>query len=211
MRGLARSPTLSLMTLEFLLTALLLSLLPGPGVIYTMSTGIAQGGKASVLAAAGCIVGALPYLTAAAAGLGAELSTNPVFFEVVKWAGVAYLAYMGIRTWRDRSHFELAEDPRPRSAAQLLAFGALVSLLNPKVPIFFYVFLPRFVGEDRTHVLPLGLTFILIALVVYIGYGLLAGLLRTRILARPRAATWSRRIFASSYTLIAVRLAFQAR
>jgi threonine/homoserine/homoserine lactone efflux protein len=199
------------MTIEFLLTAFLLSLLPGPGVIYTMSTGVAHGAKAGVLAAGGCVVGALPYLVVAAVGLGAELASNPIFFELVKWAGVAYLVFMGIRTWRDRSHFELSADPRTRSVLQLLASGALVSLLNPKVPIFFYAFLPRFVGADRGEVLPLGLTFIVIALVVYAGYGLLAGLLRHRILARPAVAAWSRRIFASSYTLIAARLAFQTR
>jgi threonine/homoserine/homoserine lactone efflux protein len=118
---------------------------------------------------------------------------------------------MGVRTWRDRSKFELHESPRPRTVVQLAGYGALVSLLNPKIPIFFYAFLPRFVGADRGDAGPMGFTFLLVVLVVYAVYGLLAGLLRRRLLAHPRAADWTRRVFATSYVLIATRLAFQTR
>jgi threonine/homoserine/homoserine lactone efflux protein len=199
------------MSLEFLLTALVLAALPGPGVIYTLSNGVAHGRRAAILAASGCVLGVVPYAVAGSAGLGAGLAGNAVFFEVVKWAGVAYLLWMAVRTWRDRSRFELRDEPRPRTVLQLLGFGALVSLLNPKVPIFFYAFLPRFVGGDAAHTLPLSLTFLLVVLVVYVGYGLLAATLRGRILGRARAANWTRRAFAGSYTLIAARLALQAR
>lgn len=197
------------MSVEFLLTALLVAALPGPGVIYTLSNGVAHGAGAAVLAATGCVLGVLPYAIAVSAGLGAELAANSIFFEAVKWAGVAYLAYMAVRTWRDRSKFQLREDPRPRTVAQLLGYGALVSLLNPKIPIFFYAFFPRFAGPEGA--LPLSVAFVLIVLIVYVAYGVLAATLRNRILARPAGAAWTRRIFSGAYTLIAARLALQVR
>jgi threonine/homoserine/homoserine lactone efflux protein len=199
------------MTLEFLATALVLAALPGPGVIYTLSTGVAHGPGAALLAAVGCVVGVLPYAIASALGLGAGLASSAVLFEVVKWSGVAYLVYMGVRTWRDRSRFELHENPKPRTVVQLLGYGMLVSLLNPKIPIFFSAFLPRFLGADPRDSTALSFAFLLIVLVVYVVYGQLAALFRRRLLARAGAATWAQRVFAVSYMLIAARLAFQTR
>ncbi|WP_210479859.1 LysE family translocator [Naasia sp. SYSU D00948] len=196
------------MTVEFLLTALVLALLPGPGVIYVLATGVTQGARASVLAAAGCVLGATPYLAAAGAGLDEHITSNAVAFEVLKWAGVAYLVFLGVRTWRSRRQYELHTPPR-RSAVRLLGYGALLSLLNPKLPIFFYAFLPRFLMPDRDDVILLSIVFLALVGVVYSGYGLLASTLSRRLLARPRAAGWTRRIFASCYGLLAARLALQ--
>ncbi|BDZ45739.1 LysE family translocator [Naasia aerilata] len=199
------------MTIEFLATALVLAALPGPGVIYTLSTGMSHGPGSAVLAAVGCVLGALPYAVASAVGLGVQLAASAVLFEVVKWAGVAYLLFMGVRTWRDTSRFELHDDPRPRTVVQLVGYGALVSLLNPKIPIFFSAFLPRFLGPEGGDATALSFAFLLVVLVVYVAYGLLAALFRRRLLAHPRGADWTRRVFAASYVLIATRLAFQTR
>ncbi len=197
------------MTAEFLLTSLVLALLPGPGVIYVLSTGVAQGARAAVLGVAGCLLGATPYLAAAAAGVDRHVTENALVFEIVKWAGVGYLVFLGIRTWRDRRRYEIRGDHPARSVVQLLLFGALLSLLNPKLPIFFYGFLPRFLSPDRDNVLLLSLTFLAVVGLVYAGYGLLAGFLGQRMLAGPKASSWARRVFASCYGLLAARLALQ--
>jgi len=196
-------------TVEFLLTCLVLALLPGPGVIYVLSTGVVQGARAAVLGAAGCVVGASPYLAAAAAGVDRHVTENAVVFEVTKWAGVAYLIFLAVRTWRNRRHYELPGEHRSRTVVQLMGYGALLTLLNPKLPIFFYGFLPRFLSPDRDNVLLLSLTFLAVVGSVYAGYGLLAALLGQRLLSGPKASNWARRIFASCYGLLAARLAFQ--
>ena len=196
------------MTVEFLLTALVLALLPGPGVIYVLATGVTQGARAAVLGAVGCVAGAAPYLAATLAGLGEHIASNAIVFEAIKWAGVAYLVFLGIRTWRDRREFEL-HSPIPRSAARLVGYGALLTLLNPKLPIFFYAFLPRFVASDRSDVVVLSLVFLALVGVIYSGYGTLAALASRRLLARAKSAGWARRVFASCYGLLAARLALQ--
>ena len=198
------------MTVEFIVTSLVLALLPGPGVIYVVSSGVTQGARAGVLAAAGCVVGASPYLLAAALGLDAVVTGHPVVFEALKWAGVGYLVFLGVRTWRDRGRYDVTADRPRRSAVALVGYGALLSLLNPKLPIFFYAFLPRFLAPDRGDVLLLSLTFLALVGAVYSGYGLLAAVARRRLLAGVRSGAWARRVFASCYGLLAARLALQA-
>lgn len=197
------------MTAEFLLTSLVLALLPGPGVVYVLSTGVAQGARAAVLGTAGCLLGAAPHLAAAAAGVDRHVTENALVFEIVKWTGVAYLVFLGIRTWRERRRYEIATGHRSRSVMQLLLYGALLSLLNPKLPIFFYGFLPRFISPDREDVLLLSLTFLAVTGLVYVGYGVLAAFLGQRLLGGPRARSWTSRVFASCYGLLAARLALQ--
>jgi threonine/homoserine/homoserine lactone efflux protein len=196
-------------TVEFLLTSLVLALLPGPGVVYVLSTGVTQGARAAVLGAVGCVVGATPYLVATVAGFDQLVTGQPIVFEVLKWAGVAYLIYLGVRTWRDRSRYEISLGGPRRPALVLVGYGALLSLLNPKLPIFFYAFLPRFLAADRGDVLLLCLTFLALVGIVYSGYGLLASFARQRLLRRPRAGGWARRVFAGCYGLLAARLALQ--
>jgi threonine/homoserine/homoserine lactone efflux protein len=196
-------------TVEFLLTSVVLALLPGPGVIYVVSTGVTQGARAAVLGAVGCVLGATPYLLAAAVGLDAFLTEQPIAFEALKWAGVLYLVFLGVRTWRDRGRYELSAERPRRSAGVLIGYGALLSLLNPKLPIFFYAFLPRFLAPDRGDLLLLSLTFLALVGIVYSGYGLLAAFARQRLLSGARSGAWTRRVFAGCYGLLAARLALQ--
>jgi threonine/homoserine/homoserine lactone efflux protein len=94
-----------MITLEFLITSLVLVLIPGAGVVYTVSTGLTRGRRASVFAAVGCTLGILPHLLATVLGLAAVMHTSALAFQVLKYAGVAYLFYLAIVTWRDRSAF----------------------------------------------------------------------------------------------------------
>ncbi|MCU1438318.1 MAG: lysine transporter LysE [Naasia sp.] len=200
---------------EFWLTALALSAIPGTGAIFTMTTGIAHGGRAGVSAAVGCALGILPHVVLAASGLAALLLASSVAFEILKWLGVAYLLFLAVRTWRDSEHFSDRPTGPPPSALRTIGLGFLVNALNPKVPIFFLVFLPRLLDVSgptgRALTLAGGLAFVVLTLGTFTLYGLAAGWLRPKVLVRPRAAAWTRRGFAGVFALLAGRLALQTR
>jgi len=108
------------MTVEFLVTSLIVVLVPGTGVVFTVSTGLVQGRRASVFAALGCTAGILPHLAATVLGLAAVLHTSAIAFQGLKYAGVAYLLYLAYLTWRDTSAFALDAAPARRRAASLV-------------------------------------------------------------------------------------------
>lgn len=141
-----------MMTVEFLITSMIVVLIPGTGVVFTVSTGILQGRRASVLAAIGCTAGIVPHLLATVLGLAALMHTSAIAFQLLKYAGVAYLLYIAYATWRDKSAFAVSDDDAAASARRATARGIIVkaillNLLNPKLTIFFLAFLPQFVSE----------------------------------------------------------------
>ena len=129
--------------------------------------------------------------------------------------GVAYLLYMAWITVREKGAVKVDSAPAPRSATRVIVSGVLVNLLNPKLTIFFFAFLPQFVSVDEAaawpRMLELSSVFMLVTLVVFVIYGLLAAGVRNRILSRPRVMAWVRRIFAGSFVALAGRLAFTNR
>ena len=214
------------MSIAFLLTTLVVVATPGTGALYTMAAGLSRGRRASLVAAVGCTVGIVPHMVAAIAGLAALLYTSSVAFSVLKYLGVAYLLLLAWRTLRDRSPLTVDEIPAqssskgddplvppqgPRSDVRVIGQAVLINLLNPKLTIFFFAFLPQFVdpGQPAVTLRMVGLSgvFMLVTLVVFSGYGLFAAALRTRVISRPRVVTWMRRVFAGSYALLAGRLA----
>src|SRR5580765_2661477 len=122
---------------EFLITSLVVVLVPGTGVIYTVSTGLIRGRKASIYAALGCTAGILPHLLATVLGLAAIMHTSALAFQVLKYAGVAYLLYIAFATWRDKSAFAVESGAPKASAIQLVTRAILLNVLNPKLTIFF--------------------------------------------------------------------------
>ena len=163
------------MSAEFLLTTLVVVATPGTGVLYTLAAGISRGARASVVAAIGCTLGIVPHMLAAITGLAALLHTSALAFQVIKYLGVAYLLYMAWSTLRERGPLSVEADTTPRSAARVITSGVLVNLLNPKLTIFFFAFLPQFVpAEDDgslARMLLLSAVFMLVTLVVFVGYG----------------------------------------
>lgn len=137
-----------MVSLEFLLTSLIVVLVPGTGVIYTVSTGLVRGRKASVLAALGCTAGIVPHLVATVLGLAAVMHTSAVAFQILKYAGVAYLFYVAWATWRDKSAFAVDEGLSRSSASGLVVKAFLLNILNPKLTIFFLAFLPQFIPPE---------------------------------------------------------------
>ncbi len=205
------------MSLSFAITALVIVLMPGSGALFVVSTGLARGTRAAVLAALAATLGTLPHLLLAVSGLAALLHARPRVFTALTYAGVAYLLHLAWTTWRDRS--SLAGDPAKVACApttqQVLRTGIGVNLLNPKLTTFFVAFLPQFVPPDRPHptltMAGLGGIFVVMTYVVFIGYGLTAATLSTRVLGRPRVARWLRRVFALSFVALGARLATEAR
>ena len=201
------------MSIEFLLTSLIVVATPGTGVLYTMAAGLARGVRASIVAAFGCTLGIIPHMAAAITGLAALLHTSAVAFQVLKYLGVAYLLYMAWTTWRDKDALTVDRDAAPRSATRVIISGILINILNPKLTIFFFAFLPQFVTAGQSGALlsmiALSGVFMLLTFVVFIGYGVFAAAIRTHVISRPRVLTWMRRTFAGAFVALSARLAVE--
>ncbi len=203
------------MSLAFFLTTLLIVATPGTGVLFTVAAGLSRGARASVVAAVGCTLGVVPHMVAAITGLAALLNASAVAFQTLKYAGVAYLLYLAWQTWRNPTPLEVDQQAAPQSVWQVIRTAVLINLLNPKLTIFFFAFLPQFVhpGEQAAtrHLVGLSLVFMAITFVVFGIYGHFAAGMRRFVLGRPRVVAWVRRTFAASYVLLAGRLAVQDR
>ena len=203
------------MSVEFWITTLVVVATPGTGVLYTVAAGLARGARAGVIAATGCTLGIVPHVLAAVTGLAALLHTSALAFQVVKYAGVSYLLYMAWATLRDRGALAVEEEHTARTARQVIVSGVVINLLNPKLTIFFFAFLPQFVTPGPSGVvLPmLGLSAVFMAAtwVVFVGYGLFAAAVRDHVVSRPRVMDWIRRVFAGAFVALGARLAFAER
>ncbi|MBZ5756466.1 LysE family translocator [Pseudomonas sp. S5(2021)] len=204
-----------MLSLEFLLTSLVVVLIPGAGVIYTVSTALIHGRRAGVIAALGCTAGIVPHLLATILGLAAVLHASALAFQGLKYAGVAYLFYLAYATWRDRSAFAVETGAVRCSAASLIAKAFLLNILNPKLTIFFLAFLPQFIqpgaGDPLRPLLILSATFMGMTFAVFVLYGLLAHLFRTAVIESTRVQTWLRRGFAASFAGLGANLALADR
>lgn len=203
------------MSIEFLLTTLIVVVSPGTGVLYTLATGLTRGARASILAAFACTLGIIPHMAAAITGLAALLHTSALAFEILKYLGVAYLLYMAWMTLRETGALAVPKDQAPKSFGQVIVTGILINILNPKLSIFFFAFLPQFVSTDETAALPrmleLSGVFMAMTFVVFVGYGLFAAAIRTHVISRPRILTWMRRTFAAAFVALGAKLAFAER
>lgn len=203
------------MSIEFLLTAFIIVATPGTGVIYTLAAGLSRGARASVIAAIGCTLGIVPHMIAAITGLAALLHTSAVAFQTLKYLGVVYLLYMAWTMLNDAGALTVADEAAPRSPLQVIVSGILINILNPKLTIFFFAFLPQFVPATTSNavlrMIELSAVFMLLTLVVFVVYGAFAAAVRRQVIDRPRVMTWLRRIFAGSFLALGVRLALPDR
>lgn len=202
------------MSTAFLLTTLVIVATPGTGVLYTLAAGLSRGARASVVAALGCTLGILPHMVAAITGLAALLHTSALAFQILKYLGVAYLIFMAWSTLRDKGALTV-EETAPLSALKVIVSGILINILNPKLTIFFFAFLPQFVSADEVHaslrMLELSGVFMLVTFAVFVVYGVFAAAIRRHVISRPRVLTWMRRVFGGSFVALAGRLAFTDR
>lgn len=211
------------MSIEFLVTSLIVVVSPGTGALITIAAGLSRGTRASVIAAIGCTLGVVPHMVAAITGLAALLHTSAVAFQAVKVAGVVYLLWMAWQTLRERGPLRVdvhgvAGNPDATAAPgawQVIWSAVLANVLNPKLSIFFVAFLPQFVptGADGATLRMAGLSavFALMTLVVFISYGVFAAAMRDRVLGAPRVMAWLRRSFAAAFVVLGARLASTSR
>ncbi|WP_192252748.1 LysE family translocator [Mesorhizobium caraganae] len=203
------------MSIEFLLTSLIVVASPGTGVLYTLSAGLSRGVRASIIAAFGCTLGIIPHMAAAITGLAALLHTSAVAFETLKYLGVAYLLYMAWNTLKEKGGLSVDENAAPRSAAKVVASGILINILNPKLSIFFFAFLPQFVSTTEPNafakMLELSSVFMLLTFVVFVAYGIFAASIRSHVVSRPKVLTWMRRTFAGAFVMLGAKLALADR
>nr|WP_254431939.1 LysE family translocator [Azonexus fungiphilus] len=198
-----------------MLTSLIVVLIPGTGVIFTISAALVHGRRAALYAALGCTAGILPHLLATVLGLAALLHASALAFQLLKFVGVAYLFYIAVATWRDRDSFVVSSDNHRQPAGQCVTKAFLLNILNPKLTIFFLAFLPQFV--DSTHGAPLpqlallSAIFMLMTFVVFVVYGLLAHAFRRTVIEAPRVQDWLRRGFAGVFAGLGVHLALSER
>jgi threonine/homoserine/homoserine lactone efflux protein len=199
------------MSVEFLLTSLVVVATPGIGVVYTLAAGLTRGARASIVAAAGCTLGIVPHMAAAITGLAALLHTSAVAFGVLKYLGVAYLLYLAWSTLREKGSLAVEDEDAPSSARKVITTAVLINLLNPKLTIFFFAFLPQFVSSDDPHgvlsMLALSSVFMLITFAIFGLYGVFAAAVRDQVISRPRVMAWMRRLFAGSFVALGAKLA----
>ena len=203
------------MSLDFLVTSLVIVVAPGTGVLYTLAAGLSRGFRASVVAALGCTLGIVPHMAAALLGLAALLHASGLAFRIFQYLGVAWLLYMAWSTLRERGTLEVDPQPSTRSALEVTLKAILVNLLNPKLSVFFLAFLPQFVSPADPHplsrMLALSAVFMAMTFFVFVGYGLLAAKVRDHVISRPRVLTWLRRTVAAAFLLLGAKLALTDR
>ncbi len=200
---------------EFLLTSLVVALIPGTGALYTISTGLFRGRRASIAAAAGCTLGIIPHLLASVLGLSLVLHLSAEVFQGIKWAGAAYLLYLAWITWREGGGLSFQAPETQQSSGQIIWRAVLLNLLNPKLTLFFLAFLPHFISPRSGSVVAefaaLSGVFMLITFLVFALYGVTASGVRRFLLNSPRALIWLRRSFAATFAALSVDLALTRR
>lgn len=203
------------MTPEFFVTSLVVVLMPGTGVLYTLAFGIGGGWRTSVVAAFGCTLGIVPHILASIAGLAALLHTSAVAFQVVKYLGVAYLFYMAWRVLREGGALRVSGGRTAASDVKIIVDGLLLNILNPKLSLFFLAFLPQFVpsntSEPTHYMLGLAAIFMLLTFAIFVGYGAFASATRRYVISKPSVMAWFRRGFAGVFVALGMRLALSDR
>lgn len=196
---------------EFLITSLVVILIPGTGVMYTVSTGLFLGWRASIAAAVGCTAGIIPHLSASILGLSAILHLSALAFQGVKFAGVAYLLYLAWSMWRETGAVQFNSPSFEKCLWQITTRGFLLNILNPKLSIFFLAFLPLFVSPATSsptlELFILSIVFMMMTLVIFIAYGVMANGVRRHVVNSPRAIVWLQRSFAATFAALGARMA----
>lgn len=189
------------------LASLVLVVVPGPAVIYILTRSVSQGRTAGLASAVGVNLGSAIHVLAAVAGLSVLLASSTYAYTVVKWLGVAYLAWIGVRTLlSDDTEFATPEI-EPQSLWRIFTQGVVINVLNPKVAIFFLAFLPQFVDPTGANpalkTLVLGMTLVTIGLISDSVYALIGGGLGDLFRRRPGAARATRLTAGITYLTLA--------
>lgn len=204
-----------MISIEFLITSLVVVLMPGTGVLYTVATGLFIGKRASFIAALGCTLGIIPALLASTLGLAALFHTSALAFQIVKYIGAAYLLYLAWQMWKSSSPLFVNTEDKRSKYTSIVIKGFLLNILNPKLSIFFLAFFPQFIpsnsGNALFEMLILGGIFMVMTFVVFVIYGFLSGSFSQFIVNSKRATIVMQKLFAASFAGLGLKLAFSER
>lgn len=199
------------MSFEFLLTSLVVVLLPGPGVIYTLAIGLGRGFKASVAAAFGCTLGIVPAAGASIIGLAALLHTSALAFQGIKVLGVVYLFYMAWKLLKDDTIMDVSQNNDEVGYFRIAATGTFLNIFNPKLSLFFLAFLPQFISPSAPNATAalvwLATIFMVMTFAVFVAYGAFASYARDYVIRRPSVLKWIKRAFAGTFGFLGAKLA----
>ena len=200
--------------LTFLVAALALNLAPGPDMLYVIGRSVGQGRKAGIVSSLGVFVGCWVHILAAAFGIAALLRSSPVAFNVVRYAGAAYLIYLGIRMLAQKTDLT-SQQLKTESLGAIFRQGAITNVLNPKVAIFFLAFLPQFIDASRgsvaLQIVVLGLIFNVGGTLVNLAVAYAGGTLGELLRRNQSIARLQRRFTGLIFVGLGLRLAWQKR
>ncbi|MEM4988864.1 LysE family translocator [Collimonas sp. H4R21] len=195
----------------FLIAAMTLTLAPGPDNIYVLTRGITQGRKAGLVAAAGFSSGLIFHTMLAVLGFAALIKASPLAYSLLRYAGAAYLVYIGVRTLRSHSAIQLQGAAEPMKLSRIYWQSVIANILNPKVTLFFIAFLPQFVnagaGNIPAQMLLLAAIFILQALAIFSVVALFSGMVGAFFQRKKSAATTMNRLAGSAFIALGIRIA----
>ena len=177
----------------FVVASALLAIAPGPDVIYVLTRGIAQGTRAGLAAAFGFASGCIFHTILAAVGIAALIRSSPIAFDLVRYAGAAYLVWIGIQALRHRASFSIEAQTDRRALGTIFRQSVIGNMLNPKVTLFFLAFLPQFVNTREGHIgwqmALLGVVFMLVTIVVFGAVAIFSGWIGEWVRAKPAIGT----------------------
>lgn len=195
----------------FLLTSLIVVLIPGTGAVYTITTGITLKWRASIAATIGCTLGIVPHILASLFGLSAILNMSAQVFSVLKLVGSAYLLYFAWNMWREAGTLEISKKNAETNVLQIIVKAIAINLLNPKLTIFFFAFLPLFVSQNSAsptlEMIMLSTVFMAIPLLVFALYGILSSGISAYLMKSSKAIKRTQRAFAMILAGFAVEMA----
>ncbi|SDR24500.1 LysE family translocator [Pseudovibrio sp. Tun.PSC04-5.I4] len=200
------------MSLEYILTSIVVILLPGTGVLYTVAVGLGKGFQPSIAAAFGCTLGIVPAALASIIGVAAIFHSSTLAFQLLKYLGVVYLFYVSWSILRSGGALEVNDERKERTLPHTVLDGILLNVLNPKLSLFFLAFLPQFVSPNSAQatsaLLLHALVFMLLTFLIFVAYGATASLARDYVITRPKVMAWLKRGFAATFGALGVKLAF---
>ncbi len=195
----------------FLITSLIIILIPGTGVVYTVSLGMNEGRKNSVFAALGCTAGILPHLCISIVLSSLLMQMDSRVFTVMKYMGALYLIYLGVGMILSKGNVQFSEGRTESHAWAIVRRGILINLLNPKLTLFFFSFLPQYVSSDSANYMLksslLGILFMALTFIVFVGYGCLAGTAKRGLCQSPGRMSFLQKCFGVIFIAFAVKLA----
>ncbi len=196
---------------SFVAVSMLLTIAPGPDIIYVITQSITQGKSAGIITSLGLCTGLIVHTTAAAFGVSAILQQSVIAFKILKYAGAIYLFFLAWKAFREKNELLSDMTARNKDSISLYRQGILMNILNPKVGLFFLAFLPQFVNANAGNIpgqmILLGILFILQAILIFSIVSICAGFLGEKILGRPNIAKYVNYAKGGIFVLIGSKLA----